>query len=320
VQRQLDQLDMIVARLSDLNQQLSPVHELGAELAKPEKRKALHGLAGQPGAPDQRKQRQELIGRLGDLVSAASRVESPTSALRSARNLQQRSRREAALPVSLQGAWLSAQVAPLWAPASAADHALVPGYIALITVFVPFVLASSALVREREAGTLHGLVVVVRRRWLLLIAGKLLLPVLAGLMVAALLLVAASLAFGFGVKPGLATALLVQFVAATVSALFGMVVSTLIESAQEAYAVSAAYLVGLILLTGMIHPLEQSALAVVAVAHVFPLTLSAPALEAWMLAGAAAWVPPSTWNALGLQGVTASLLCCAAVHRLKARL
>ncbi len=319
-ERQLKELDKLVERLNALTVELGALKKLSAKLSATQNAKALEALAQHSGAREPQNAQVELVTSLRDLVSAAARVEIPTTAYETARELQEHTRRMAALPTSLEGAWLTSQLERLWAPGSAEDHTLVPSYIGLIVVFVPFVLASSALVREREASTLQGLLVAVRRRWPLLIAGKLLLPVLAGLLVLSSLLVVASLVFGFGIKPGLVRLLLVQSLAATVSALFGMVVSALIESAQEAYAACAAYLVALILLTGMIHPLEQSAPAVVAIAHAFPLTLSSPTLESWMTAGVAAEVPWQTWIALGAQGVAALLFCAAAVGRLKAKL
>lgn len=227
---------------------------------------------------------------------------------------------EAAVPAVLAGVWLSHQLTPLFESSNAAKHALVPGFISLIGVFVPFFLASTAIVREREADTLPGLVVVANRRWPVLAAGKLMLPLLAGMLAVLALLVTAQFAFGFGIKPGLAQALLVQAIAALVSALLGLSVSSLLESSQEAYAVSAVYLVALILLTGMIQPLEQSANAVVAAAYLFPLTVAAPSLENWMIAGASAVMQPHAWLVLGLQSVAALALCTIALQRLKARL
>jgi hypothetical protein len=164
------------------------------------------------------------------------------------------------------------------------------------------------------------MLVAARRRWLLLAAGKLLLPVLAGLVAVMLLLVVAALAFGFGIKPGLAEALALQAAAAAVAALFGLSVSAWVDSAQEAYAVSAVYLVALILLTGMVYPLEQAAPMVVAVAHLFPLSLAAPELEAWMTAGASARVPVQTWAKLVAQGLAALLLLALAAKGLREKL
>lgn len=265
-------------------------------------------------------QSRQAIERLGKLAEALPAGGDADDARERLQRLQEQQRREAALPTPLLGVWLAAQAAPLWAPASGADRALVPATIALIGVFVPFVLASAALVREREAGTLAGLLVVARRRWPLLAAGKLLLPVLAGIVAVMLLLVVAALAFGFGIKPGLAEALALQAVAAAVAALFGLSVSASVDSAQEAYAASAVYLVALILLTGMVYPLEQAAPAVVAVAHLFPLSVAAPGLEAWMTAGASAHVPAQTWAKLAAQGLAALLLMALASRRLGEKL
>ena len=270
-------------------------------------------------------QRQERLDQLENALQSSSEADTAPplgyhEALGVVQELRTAADEEAAVSAVLAGVWLSRQFTPLFESSNAAKHALVPGFISLIAVFVPFFLASTAIVREREAGTLAGLVVVSNRRWSVVAAGKLMLPLLAGMLAVAALLVTAQIAFGYGIKPGLAQALLVQAIAVLVSALLGLSVSSLLESSQEAYAVSAVYLVALILLTGMVQPLEQSATAVVAAAHLFPLTVAAPALEAWMIAGASAVMQSQAWLVLGLQSVAALALCAIALRRLKARL
>lgn len=270
-------------------------------------------------------QHMERLDRLEQVLKRrvepdAASLHGNDEALAIAKELRTSAAEQAALPTALIEVWISSHLLPLFESAAAADHALVPGFISLITVFVPFVLASTALVREREASSLAALIVVSRRRWSVVAAGKLMLPLLAGMLSMTALLATAQLAFDFGIKPGLPQALLVQTIAAMVSALFGFAVSALLEASQEAYSASAIYLVALILLTGMVHPLEQSASVVVAVAYLFPLTVAAPSLEDWMIAGASAVVQPRVWMVLALQGIAALALCTIALRRLKAKL
>lgn len=257
----------------------------------------------------QLKQFEQLAGELP--------VEDAGGAAATVRALEQRARQDGALPTPLLRAWLAAQLTLFYPPASLVDHSLVPGFIGLIAVFLPFLLASGALVREREAGTLETLILAARRRWVPLVAGKLLMPVFVSLLATLLLLVVARSAFGFGVKPGLATALGVQLAAAAVSALLGLGISTLLRSSQDAYTASAVYLVACILITGMIYPVEQAARGVVGVSYAFPLTLSGPPLEEWMLKGAGAVVEP--WRLVGLaaQLTYAGSLCALAMRRLQ---
>ena len=248
---------------------------------------------------------------------AAAKPHSNAAAIATIRKLEQEAKEEAALPTSVLRAWLSSQLILYFPPASQVDHSPVPEFVALIAVFLPFLLACGALAREREAGTLETLVIAARRSWARLAMGKLLMPVFVAMLATMLLLVAARTAFGFGIKPGIFQAFGVQLLAAFVSALMGFSISTLIRSAQDAYTTSAVYLVACILITGLIYPVEQAARGVLAVSYVFPLTISGPPLEDWMLKGASATVDRWRWAGLFSQLVAALSLCAFALKRLR---
>lgn len=245
--------------------------------------------------------------------------ESVTTALTTTSNLVASEETDAALPPAVLSAGLSSTLTSLLGFEISKVHALVPGYIVLIGVFVSFVLGSLSIVRERANGTLPSLLVGTRRRWHTVAFGKLCLPVLAGTMISALLIVAARLAFNLGIKPGLSGALATLLLAVTASGLVGLALSAWLDSAQEAYAACAIYLVCLILLTGMVHPIEQSAPIAVAIAHLFSFTVAAPAMEEWMAAGALGLPPWDVWRVLGLQILGAMVLCAGAFARLKQR-
>jgi ABC-type multidrug transport system permease subunit len=219
------------------------------------------------------------------------------------------------VPIPVIMAALSSRLVPYFPPFSRVNRSVVPGFIALIAVFLPFLLASGGLIKEREAGTVETLVLAARRNWAWVAMGKLMLPVSVAMITTLLLLVVARTAYGFGIKPGLAPALAVQFLAALAAALFGFSISTLIKSQQTAYISSALYLVGLILVTGIFYPIEQAGAAVMIVSYAFPLTFSGPPLEAWMTQGADAALNP--WHLAGLlaQFVVAISLCVLALYR-----
>ena len=259
-------------------------------------------------------QLDELAGQLPALDAASSAASGPAATVK---KLQRRTRDDAALPTPLLRAWLANQLTLFYPPSSRVDHSLVPGYVALIAVFLPFLIASGALVREREAGTLETLIMASRRNWARLVAAKLLLPIFVSLLATLLLLVAASSAFALGIKPGLATALGVQLAAATISALLGLGISTLLRSSQDAYTASSVYLVACILITGLIYPVEQAAWGVIGVSYAFPLTLSGHPLEEWMLKGTGAALEPWRLAGLAAQLVGALALCALAVRRLR---
>lgn len=263
-----------------------------------------------------------LQARLGELGSLRDMLAGPDAeaATRRIDAIVQDLRDEAEVPTPVLRAWLAGHLQRLYPPATLADHALVPSYIALITVFLPFLFGATALVRERESGTLPMLILAAGRRWRVLTLGKLLLPLAVALAALLLLLVAAHSAFGFGIKPGGFAVLGLQATAALASALLGLSLSTLVSSAQDAYTASAVYLVASILLTGMVYPVDQSAPAVAAVAYTFPLTWSGPVLEAWMFQGAGAPQATVAWLALALQCLAGAAICHLALRRLEAQL
>jgi ABC-type multidrug transport system permease subunit len=249
--------------------------------------------------------------------AAASKPAPIEHAIETVDQLAQKAARDAAIPTPVLRAWLANRLDFYFPLVSQVDHSLVPGFVALIAVFLPFLLASGALVREREAGTLETMILAARRNWVCMAAGKLILPVSVTMLSVLLLLVAARTAFGFGIKPGFLQALGIQLLAGVVSAVFGLSVSTLIKSSQDAYTTSSAYLVACILITGLIYPVEQAANAVAAVSYLFPLTLAAPALEGWMVNGANVTVESWRWYGLIGQLAAAVALCGLAVQRLR---
>lgn len=224
------------------------------------------------------------------------------------------------LPIPIATAALNSRLTPLLAPTASVTYALIPGYITLIIVFAPFVLASTALVREKDAGTLFALLVSARRNWTYVVLGKLMLPIAASMALGVGLLVVSHVAFGVVIKPGIWQTLGLQLLAGLASALVGTAVSAFAKASQEALVVCSTYLVCLILLTGMVHPIEQSAPVVVVVAHLFSFTIAAPAMESWMAAGASGVPRAADWGNVLAQTAMSVALCILAVARLKARL
>ena len=238
-----------------------------------------------------------------------------TEILQTVNTMQQKIETSASLPVPVLSVALSNKLTLYFPPVSHADRSAVPGLIALVGAFIPFLLASGALVREREAGMLEVLLLASRGRQFSLVMGKLLLPLLISITSIFLLLVAARSAFSFGIKPGLVGMLALQALAMISSGLLGLGISALVRSQQYAYLISAVYLVCLILITGFIYPLEQSASVVRIVSFAFPLTFSGPAFEGWMTQGAGAglYQMESLW--LLCQCVIAAFVCAATLRR-----
>ena len=241
--------------------------------------------------------------------------EAQAEALKLVQEMKEGEEKSTATPVPVIAAVLYNEVTRYFPPVSQADRSAVPGLIALIAVFTPFLLASAAFVRERETGMLEVLVLAGRRRWPALVAGKLLLPLLVASISLLLQLVLARSFFAFGLKPGLAGMLALQFLAALGSGLLGLSVSAIVRSQQQAYLVSAVYLLCLMLVTGYVYPLEQAGSVVRFASHALPLTFSGPAFEAWLTQGAGLALFPAEAMWLAGQCALAAILCMAALRR-----
>lgn len=172
---------------------------------------------------------------------------------------------------------------------SARSTWLVPRVTALIVIFVPFMLASITLVRERENSTFAVLALAPGVSRLGIFWGKALLSVLVAAILLLLLSLLARTFFDLGIKPGFSGALALQVVAACAATFQGMIISSWVRSQFHALLASAAYLVALVLLTGLLYPVEQSATTVQVVSRMFPLTYSGPPLSAWMSHGTGAY-------------------------------
>jgi ABC-2 type transport system permease protein len=148
---------------------------------------------------------------------------------------------------------------------------MIPGVLALILMVVTANLASMAIVREKELGTLEQLNVTPLRRWEL-IAGKLL-PYGAIGMVDVLLVVAVAV-FWFEVPLrgsfALLLAMCLTYVLCTLS--LGLFISTISETQQQAMMTATFFfLMPMIYLSGFIFPIENMPSAIQPVTYLIPL-------------------------------------------------
>ena len=150
-------------------------------------------------------------------------------------------------------------------------HFMIPGVLALVLLLVTATLASMAIVREKEVGTLEQLNVTPLRRWEL-IAGKLLPYGLIG-MVDVLLVVAVAV-FWFEVPLRGSFLLLVGisliYVLCTLS--LGLFISTISETQQQSMMTAVFFfMMPMIYLSGFIFPIENMPEVIRAVTYAIPL-------------------------------------------------
>jgi ABC-2 type transport system permease protein len=150
-------------------------------------------------------------------------------------------------------------------------HFMIPGVLALVLLVVTANLASMAVVREKELGTLEQLNVTPLRRWEL-IAGKLL-PYGVIAMVDVLLVVAVAV-FWFEVPLRgsflLLLAMCLLYVICTLA--LGLFISTISETQQQAMMTATFFfLTPMIYLSGFIFPIENMPQIIQLVTYLIPL-------------------------------------------------
>ena len=133
----------------------------------------------------------------------------------------------------------------------------VPAVVAMVLMLVTMILPSMAVVREKEIGTLEQIIVTPLKSWQLIL-GKLAPFVLIGLLDMLLVTGVARLLFGVPLRGSLLllTVLTLLFLLSTLG--FGLLVSTLVRTQQQAMMFSAFVLmVPMIYLSGLIFPIEN---------------------------------------------------------------
>ena len=150
-------------------------------------------------------------------------------------------------------------------------HFMIPGVLALVLLVVTANLASMAIVREKELGTLEQLNVTPLRRWELIV-GKLL-PYGAIAMIDVVLVVAVAV-FWFEVPLRGSFVLLLGmsllYVLCTLA--LGLFISTISETQQQAMMTATFFfLTPMIYLSGFIFPIENMPPVIQAFTYVIPL-------------------------------------------------
>jgi ABC-2 type transport system permease protein len=151
-------------------------------------------------------------------------------------------------------------------------HFMIPGVLALILLVVTSNLASMAIVREKELGTLEQLNVTPLRRWELIV-GKLLPYGLIGLVDVLLVVAVAVLWFEVPLRGSfvLLFGMCVLYVLATLA--LGLFISTISDTQQQAMMTATFFFITpMIYLSGFIFPIENMPAAIQPVTYLIPLT------------------------------------------------
>ncbi len=159
-----------------------------------------------------------------------------------------------------------------------------PGFIGMGVMTSGLTAVGAALARERELGTLDGLLMAPISR-VSIILGKTLAQTLRNLLQGSLIIVLAILVFGVHVR-GNPLLIIVILVLGTLSFLGIGIIATSVAREQE----SAQFILGflqfpMMFLSGVLFPIEQMPLPLQYVAKVLPLTYAVDALRKVMVLG-----------------------------------
>jgi ABC-2 type transport system permease protein len=187
----------------------------------------------------------------------------------------------------------------------------VPAVLAMVLLVMTLLLSAMGVVREKEIGTMEQLIVTPIRPWQLLV-GKLAPFAIIG--VVQVFLVTAVTIFGFGVPlRGSFLVLLglsVLFILSTLG--LGLLVSTVVQNQQQAMMGSAlALMMPMILLSGLIFPIENMPPVMQVVTYAIPLRYYAEIIRGVFLRGsglAVLWPQAVTLLGMGLAILTVASL------------
>jgi ABC-2 type transport system permease protein len=148
---------------------------------------------------------------------------------------------------------------------------MIPGLIGLVLQMQATLLTASAIVRERERGTIEQLIVTPIRPYELII-GKILPYAIVALLITLEVMVAGTFWFGVPIKgsPALLIAIAALFLVSTLG--IGLLISTVANTQQEAFLLTFLTLLPAVFLSGFIYPIAAMPLALQIISGAIPLT------------------------------------------------
>jgi ABC-2 type transport system permease protein len=193
---------------------------------------------------------------------------------------------------------------------------MVPALIGLILQMQATLLTSSAIVRERERGTIEQLIVTPIRSWELIL-GKILPYILLAFFNTIEVLLVGTLVFGVPVRGSLALLLALSGVFLATSLGIGLFISTVAKTQQEAMMLTWFTLLPTVFLSGFFFPLAAMPPALQAISRLIPLRYYLIIIRSILLKGVGAESLIPEIAALAVFGV---LILTAAALRFRKRL
>ena len=215
---------------------------------------------------------------------------------------------------AMQGG-IDARIRVWFNPQLESRHFMIPGVLALVLLVITSNLASMAIVREKELGTLEQLNVTPLRRWELIV-GKLLPYGLIGLVDVLLVVAVAVLWFEIPLRGSFALlfAMSVLYVMCTLG--LGLFISTISETQQQAMMTATFFfLTPMIYLSGFIFPIENMPAVIQPFTYLIPLTYYLVIVRGIFLKGIGLDLLWPQAAALAVWGVAMLALAVARSHK-----
>ena len=161
---------------------------------------------------------------------------------------------------------------------------MVPGLIGIILYMITAILTASAIVRERERGTIEQLIVTPIRSWELVV-GKITPYVLIALFNTLQTILIGSWWFGVPIRSSMVLIMAISSLFLLTSLGIGLLASTVAETQQEAMITVFATMLPAMMLSGYIFPIEAMPQWLQAVSYLIPLRYYLTIIRSLLLKG-----------------------------------
>ncbi len=209
------------------------------------------------------------------------------------------------------GVPLDARVRPRYNPGLRSPNYIVPGLVGVILTITMVLVTAMAIVRERERGTLEQLIVTPITKTELML-GKIAPYVGVGVVQMTAVLVIGRYVFDVPLTGNVVLLYSVALLFVVASLAFGLVISTLVRTQQQAIQLSFFFVLPNILLSGFMFPRQAMPLVFQWVGLLLPLTHFLKVLRGILLKGVGL---DALWREVAVLVAFGGLLITVAVRR-----
>jgi ABC-2 type transport system permease protein len=206
---------------------------------------------------------------------------------------------------------LETRIRPRYNPGLRSANYIVPGLVGVILTITMVLVTAMAIVRERERGTLEQLIVTPITRTELML-GKIAPYVGVGLIQMTTVLLLGRFVFAVPLTGNVLLLYLIALAFVVASLAFGLFLSTLVRTQQQAQQASFFFVLPNILLSGFMFPRQAMPLVFQWIGVLLPLTHFLKVLRGILLKGVGL---PELWHEVLILVVFAATLIALAVRR-----